>query len=91
MAFFADFALTVVAFRGLVTSFFADLALLVARPVAFRAFLAGAFAAANRLPSDLGGADFGLIVRLLADAFGTDRREAERLIPFVTGLLIGTP
>jgi hypothetical protein len=61
--------------------------LLVLRPATFWAFFAGALAPEPRLERDFGRAAFAFSVRLLA-AFGDARREAERLIPFVTGLLI---
>jgi hypothetical protein len=86
--FFATLALGAIALRDFVTCFFAGLDLAVDRLVTFKAFLAGAFTAEVRLARDLGRADFGLRALLLAETFGAGRREAERLIPFVTGLLI---
>jgi hypothetical protein len=89
-----DFLVTLVfkaaAFRVFVTCFFAGLALAVALLITLSAFFAGALAAVLRLARDFGRADFGLCLRglLLAAAFGAERREAGRLIPFVTGLLI---
>lgn len=74
--------------RVFVTCFFAGLALVVDLLVTFKAFLAGALATERRLARGLGRADFGLRGLLLAAAFGAERREADRLIPFVTGLLI---
>lgn len=86
--FFKALALAGTAFRGRVTCFLAGLALPVLRLATFWAFFAGAFAPEPRLARDFGLVAFvGLSVRLLA-AFGDARREAERLNPFVTGLLI---
>jgi hypothetical protein len=84
--FFTDFALVGAAFRGFTTCFLTGFDLLVTRATNFWAFFAGALADATCLRSGL--ADFGLTLRLFAAAFGTGRREAERRIPFVTGLLI---
>jgi hypothetical protein len=87
--FFATLDLVVAAaLRVFGTGFFSALALAVDRLVTFRAFFAGAFAPETRLARDLGRADFGLRGLLLTAAFGADLREADRLIPFVTGLLI---
>lgn len=86
--FFVTLGFGATTLRVFVTCFFAGLALLVDLPVTFRAFLAGAFATELRLARDLGRADFGLRDLVLAAAFGAERREADRLIPFVTGLLI---
>jgi len=85
--FFAILAFTAETFRGFATCFLLALAL-TGRLVTLWAFFAGAFAVVILLARDLGRADFGLSERLLTDAFGADRREPERLIPFVTGLLI---
>jgi len=88
-AFFATLAFEGTALRvGLVTCFFAGLALAADFPVTLKAFLAGAFTAETFLPIDFGRADLGLRVLLLVAAFGVERRDAARLIPFVTGLLI---
>jgi hypothetical protein len=90
-AFFTGFDLEAAILRGFTTCFltgFDLFDLLVTRATNFWAFFAGALADAMRLPSGFGRADFGLTLLLFAVAFGAGRREAERLIPFVTGLLI---
>ena len=76
--------------RVFVTCFFAGLVFVVDLLVTFSAFLAGALAPEVRLARDFGRADLGLGLRglLLVAAFGAERREADRLIPFVRGLLI---
>jgi hypothetical protein len=87
-AFLATFALTAETFRGFATCFLLALVLLTGLLVSFWAFFAGAFDVLVLLARDLGRVDFGLTARLLTEVFGADRREPERLIPFVTGLLI---
>jgi hypothetical protein len=79
--------------RVFVTAFFAGLAFVEALLVTFNAFLAGALAPEVRFARDFGRAALGLSLRglLLVAAFGAVRREADRLIPFVRGLLILNP
>lgn len=88
VAFFATFVLDEVALRGgLVIGFFPAFALLAERPATFRAFFAGAFAAGLAFAKAFSLADLGFLVA----SFDGERLDAPRLIPFVTGLLIGTP